>query len=125
MREAKRENTRCGLRPTSDKAASQKTRSPEGCDENGPATALLLSHVSIEICSFVPPVRLGPPCRRPFSSQRCHTSHELGALACIDHNEAEEPSFNLGRDGFRLRQGFGGHVQAVPFFSCSTHRERI
>jgi hypothetical protein len=31
MREAKRENTRCGLRPMSDKAAGQKTRSPEGC----------------------------------------------------------------------------------------------
>src|SRR5215475_7365480 len=59
MREAKRENTRCGLRPMSDKAASQKTRSPEGCDENGPAAALLLSHVSIQICSFV------APCRRP------------------------------------------------------------
>ena len=29
----------------SDKAASQKTRSPEGCAENGPAAALLLSHV--------------------------------------------------------------------------------
>ena len=26
-------------------------------------------------------------------------------------------SFNLGRDGFRLRRGFGGQVQAVPFFS--------
>jgi len=26
MREAKRENTRCGLRPMSDKAASQKTQ---------------------------------------------------------------------------------------------------
>ena len=50
MREAKRENTRCGLRPMSDKAASQKMRSPEGCDENGPAAALLLSHVSIHIC---------------------------------------------------------------------------
>jgi len=60
MREAKRENTRCGLRPMSDKAASQKTRSPEGCDENGPAVALLLSHVSIQICSFV------APCRRPI-----------------------------------------------------------
>src|SRR6516165_7970756 len=60
MREAKRENTRCGLRPKSDKAASQKTRSPEGCDENGPAAALLLSHVSIQICSFV------APCRRPI-----------------------------------------------------------
>jgi hypothetical protein len=29
----------------SDKAAGQKTRSPEGCDENGPGAALLLSHV--------------------------------------------------------------------------------
>src|SRR6202035_5876514 len=44
----------------SDKAASQKTRSPEGCGENGPAAALLLSHVSIQICSFV------APCRRPI-----------------------------------------------------------
>jgi hypothetical protein len=35
-----------------DKAASQKTRSPEGCDENGPAAALLLSHVPIQIGSF-------------------------------------------------------------------------
>jgi hypothetical protein len=31
----------------SDKTACQKTRSPEGCDENGPAAVLLLSHVSI------------------------------------------------------------------------------
>ena len=31
----------------SDKAASQKTRSPEGCDENGPAAALLVGCVSI------------------------------------------------------------------------------
>jgi len=31
----------------SDKAAGQKARSPEGCDQNGPAAALLLSHVSI------------------------------------------------------------------------------
>ena len=60
MREPKRENTRCGLRPMSDKAASQKTRSPEGCDENGPAAALLLRHVSIQICSFV------APCWRPI-----------------------------------------------------------
>src|ERR1700733_2946031 len=44
----------------SDKAAGQKARSPEGCDENGPAAALLLSHVLIQICSFV------APCRRPI-----------------------------------------------------------
>ena len=29
-----------------DKAAGQKARSPEGCDENGPAATLLLSHLS-------------------------------------------------------------------------------
>jgi hypothetical protein len=37
----------------SDKAAGQKTRSPEGCDENGPAVRQLPDHVSIQICSFV------------------------------------------------------------------------
>src|ERR1700744_4915799 len=50
----------------SDKAAGQKAPSPEGCDENGPAAALLLGHLSIQICSLLPPVRLGPPCRRPI-----------------------------------------------------------
>ena len=34
--------------------------------KNGPAAALLLSHVSIQICSLLPPGRLGPPCRRPI-----------------------------------------------------------
>jgi hypothetical protein len=29
----------------SDKAASQKARSPQGCDENGPTASLLLNHV--------------------------------------------------------------------------------
>ena len=52
MREAKREHTRCGLGPMSDKAAGRKTRGPERCDENGPAAALLLGHVSIQICSL-------------------------------------------------------------------------
>jgi hypothetical protein len=37
----------------SDKAAGQKPRSPEGCDENGPAVRRLPDHVSIQICSFV------------------------------------------------------------------------
>src|ERR1700736_3822078 len=36
---------------------------PRGCDENGLAAALLVGHVSIQICSLLPPVRLGPPCR--------------------------------------------------------------
>src|SRR5580704_4342667 len=29
---------------------------PEGCDENGPAAALLVGHVSVKICSLLPPV---------------------------------------------------------------------
>jgi hypothetical protein len=48
----------------SDKAAWQNSTSPEGCDENGPAAALLLSHV-------LPPNMLLPrvrqlPDRRPI-----------------------------------------------------------
>jgi hypothetical protein len=61
----RRENTRCGLRPMSDppRRTGLKTRSPKDCDENGPVAALLLSHVSIQICSFV------APCRRPSRVQ--------------------------------------------------------
>jgi hypothetical protein len=33
---------------------------PEGCDENGPAAALLVGHVSIQIGSLL------APCRRPI-----------------------------------------------------------
>src|ERR1700726_3118408 len=33
---------------------------PEGCDENGPTAALLVGHVSIQICSLL------APCRRPI-----------------------------------------------------------
>src|SRR6202035_4718669 len=32
----------------------------EGCDENGPAAALLVGHVSVQICSLL------TPCRRPI-----------------------------------------------------------
>ena len=101
MREAKRENTRCGLRPMSDKAASQKTRSPEGCDENGPAAALLLSHVSIQICSFV------APCRRPIliatplnQSRTWCTSHNISsgarrAVALIVEDESSANNWHI------------------------------
>src|SRR5262245_18227774 len=44
----------------SDKATGRKTGSPEGCDQDGLAAALLLGHVSIQICSLV------APCRRPI-----------------------------------------------------------
>jgi hypothetical protein len=41
---------------------------PEGCDENGPAASggRRIGHVSVQICSLLAPVRLGPPCRRPI-----------------------------------------------------------
>jgi LamB porin len=39
---------------------------PKGCDEKGPAAAWRVGHVSIQICSLLPPVRLGPPCRLPI-----------------------------------------------------------
>src|SRR6202035_568244 len=41
-------------------AEKQPTRpGPKGCDENGPAAALLVGHVSVQICSLL------APCRRP------------------------------------------------------------
>src|ERR1700687_3463606 len=30
---------------------------PKGCDENGPAAALLVGHVSVQICSLLAPCR--------------------------------------------------------------------
>ncbi|HXM03421.1 MAG TPA: hypothetical protein VN939_12505, partial [Chthoniobacterales bacterium] len=33
---------------------------PEGCDENGPAAALLVGYVSMQICALL------APCRRPI-----------------------------------------------------------
>ena len=32
---------------------NQNPHSPKGCDENGPAAALLIGHVSVQICSLV------------------------------------------------------------------------
>jgi hypothetical protein len=53
----------------SDKAAGQKVRSPEGCDQSGPAAALLLSHVSIQIWSFYCQSGADRLASGPFSSQ--------------------------------------------------------
>src|ERR1700693_4483150 len=60
-------------------------RGPEGCVENGPAAALLVGYVSIEICSLLAPCRWpilnATPsllyARRYTSWSRC-----LGAPAC-------------------------------------------
>jgi hypothetical protein len=41
-------------------SSEQRGPGPEGCDENGPAAALLVGHVSIQICSLL------APCRRPI-----------------------------------------------------------
>src|ERR1700693_2145755 len=38
---------------------------PEGCDENGPAAALLVGRIGSDMLPL-PPVRLRPPCRRPI-----------------------------------------------------------
>ena len=35
-------------------------RGPKGCDESGPAAALLIGYVSIQICALL------APCRRPI-----------------------------------------------------------
>ena len=93
----------------SDKAAGQKARSPEGCDENGLAAALLLSHVSIQICSFLEPVRLGPPCRRPIlSATPLHQS-----LTCA-LGESTFLGFKLqGLDDYQLFVGNFGQAHLI------------
>src|SRR5258708_27601800 len=48
-------------------------RGPEGCVENGPAAALLVGYVSIEICSLL------APCRRPILNA---TTSSLYARRC-------------------------------------------
>jgi hypothetical protein len=48
-------------------------RGPEGCVENGPAAALLVGYVSIEICSLL------APCRRPILNA---TTSPLFARRC-------------------------------------------
>ncbi len=59
MREAKRENTRCGLRPMSDKAAGRKRAARSVAMKMGWG-CVAPGHVSIQICSLV------APCRRPI-----------------------------------------------------------
>src|SRR5580693_3723479 len=48
-------------------------RGPEGCVENGPAAALLVGYVSIEICVLL------APCRRPILNA---TTSPLYARRC-------------------------------------------
>ena len=45
---------------------AERREARRGCDENGPAVRQLPDHVSIQICSFLVPVRLAPPRRRPI-----------------------------------------------------------
>src|ERR1700720_1510410 len=59
---------------------------PEGCDENGPAAALLVGHVSVQICSLL------TPCRRPiliattyllFRGQDTKSTHKMVHLKIL------------------------------------------
>jgi hypothetical protein len=55
---------------------------PEGCDENGPAAALLVGYVSIQICALL------APCRRPIliaTKAMLFIGQDTGWLLC-DHN---------------------------------------
>src|SRR5580698_3051766 len=56
--ESSRSSEQLGKQPTG--------RGPEGCVENGPAAALLVGYLSIQICALL------APCRRPiFNATRC------------------------------------------------------
>src|ERR1700732_681356 len=93
----------------SDKAASQKTRSPEGFDENGPAAALLLSHVSIQICSLV------APCRRPILIA---TPLHQSLTWCTSVLSPKYEVFCRGQD----TSGFGWRTELVRSPFCSDNR---
>src|SRR6267378_8153529 len=54
-------------------------RRPEGCDENGPAAALLVGHISIQICSTptASPARTALPTAH-FDRNKMHAISETG-----------------------------------------------
>src|ERR1700756_5271021 len=55
-------------------------RGTEGCVENGPAAALLVGYVSIQICALL------APCRRPILNA---TTSSLYARRCTTHLRPE------------------------------------
>ena len=59
-------------------------RGPEGCVENGPAAALLVGYVSIEICALL------APCRRPILNA---TTPPLYARRCTKPHGAKAGAF--------------------------------
>src|SRR5580704_4941185 len=88
-------------------------RGPEGCVENGPAAALLVGYVSIEICALL------PPCRRPILNATTSPLYArrytriAGAGRCAPARPALHMCVNLGAvQGLRpegtkgLAQGF-------------------
>src|SRR6202795_2063704 len=89
----------------SDKAASQKTRSPEGCDENGPAVALLLSHVSIQICSFVAscgrPILIATPLHQSLT-WCTRTSNSIKRTWCRTLSQPSFENYSGSQDLFLL-----------------------
>jgi hypothetical protein len=61
---ARRKHIRMDLRPTSNAAAELKICNPVRLSNGGPLAALLLSHRTLRLCSFV------APCQRPAITQR-------------------------------------------------------
>src|SRR5580704_748007 len=72
-------------------------RGPEGCVENGPAAALLVGYVSIQICALFPPVRLRPPCRRPILNA---TICQIHMRRCTSARYPIEAQPRLGPDRY-------------------------
>ena len=99
---------------------------PEGCVENGPAAALLVGYVSIQICALL------APCRRPILNattsplfaRRCtkwgdHTKRKQcqarflsiskAKTRCISHRVMPVPLFRGGK-----KRSFGLQISSVP-----------
>ena len=81
-------------------------RGPEGCVENGPAAALLVGYVSIQICALL------APCRRPILNA---TTSPLYA------RRYTRPFIRLRRDGIEVSAKFsridGPAVRSTDLFS--------
>src|ERR1700680_2873618 len=64
-------------------------RGPEGCLENGPAAALLVGYVSIEICVLL------APCRRPILNATTSPLYARRYTSGTDPNELRESLFDF------------------------------
>jgi hypothetical protein len=92
---------------------------PRGCGENGPAAALLVGHVSIQICSLL------PPCWRPISIATIYllfpgkgttvSSHIAGHMHPT-YETTHWPALQVSRGSFGRKGGLNRNALALGIF---------